>query len=300
MTDNQSLVSIIIPCYNQAAFLPEALESVLQQTYNAWEAIIINDGSPDNTMEIARRYEARDSRIRTIDIANGGVSAARNVGLRSARGKYVLPLDADDKIAPNYIEKAIGIFTGSDDVDVVYARWQLFGLTDNTPNLRWLGYRQLLIHNSIFYAAMFRREDALRIGGYDEDMSVGYEDWEFFIRLLDENSVVVQIPEVLFYYRIKKLSRNVIANENEAAINKYIFRKHIDKYFHHYGDPINLCREYCNYEGRIEFENVKSHMKHSDSRSEAWQIVNDYRKKKPGNARVAAMAFKFFWYKVLR
>src|SRR4051812_308036 len=108
-------VSIIMPCYKQAAYLPDALDSVLAQTFANWECIVISDGSPDNVAEIAGEYTQKKDRIRFYATENGGVSVARNFGIARAKGKYILPLDADDKISPNYVEvclKTIKSFAG--------------------------------------------------------------------------------------------------------------------------------------------------------------------------------------------
>ena len=93
-------VSVIIPCYKQAVFLPDALESLLKQTYRNWEAIVVNDGSPDNTEEVVRQYMQQDNRISYLPQQNQGVSAARNNGIKQAKGEFILPLDADDWIKP--------------------------------------------------------------------------------------------------------------------------------------------------------------------------------------------------------
>lgn len=297
---NTPVVSIIVPCYNQAAFLPEALNSVIEQTYADWEVIIINDGSTDNTAEVAGRYVVLDNRIRLVNQENMGVSAARNVGLREARGKYIVALDGDDIIAPQYIEKTLKMFSEENDTDVAYTQWGFFGVNDKAPELKYMGYRQLLVNNTVYCSAMYRREDALRIGGYDENMHTGFEDWEFFIRLLDEHSKVVQIPETLFFYRIKDVSRNTVANEREAEVDFYIYKKHLDVYRRLWGDPIGIYREYAKYSGEIEFERIKNEVKRSPDRAEAWAITNRYVK---GDAKLGskmAMLAKFVFYKLLK
>ena len=101
--NSSPLVSIIIPCYNQAKFLQETLQSVNHQTYSNWECIIINDGSPDNTEEIALEWCYKDVRFKYFKKENGGLSSARNFGILHARGDLILPLDADDKISKNYL-----------------------------------------------------------------------------------------------------------------------------------------------------------------------------------------------------
>lgn len=106
----EEMISIILPCYNQGIYLGEALESIIKQTYRNWEAIIVNDGSSDCTEEVALEYVAKDSRIHYFAQENKGVSAARNLGIEKALGKFVLPLDPDDMIAPTFIEKCMRMF----------------------------------------------------------------------------------------------------------------------------------------------------------------------------------------------
>ena len=95
----KSIVSIIVPCYNYAALFREALDSVLAQTYDDWECIIVNDGSTDDTEEIALQYCQKDERFIYFYKENGGHSSARNYGIKKSKGEYILPLDPDDKIA---------------------------------------------------------------------------------------------------------------------------------------------------------------------------------------------------------
>ena len=101
------LVSVVIPCYNQAHFLGEAIESVFKQTYKHFEIVVVDDGSTDNTSEVARRY----SGIRCIEQVNQGLSAARNTGIRESKGEYLVFLDADDRLYPIALE-AHGLFCG--------------------------------------------------------------------------------------------------------------------------------------------------------------------------------------------
>lgn len=117
-----TLVSIIVPCYNQAIYLSETLDSVLNQIYNNWECIIVNDGSTDNTKDVALSYCNRDSRFLYIEQENAGLSAARNAGVIRSRGEFILPLDSDDKIAPAYIYKAVECFEKDDSLKIVYCR----------------------------------------------------------------------------------------------------------------------------------------------------------------------------------
>lgn len=104
-----SKVSIIVPCYNQAQYLDEALQSIVDQTYTDWECIIVNDGSPDRTEEVARSWEAKDPRFVYVYQENGGVSSARNLGIQMAKAEFLLTLDADDKYEATFLEKAMTV-----------------------------------------------------------------------------------------------------------------------------------------------------------------------------------------------
>ncbi len=102
-------VSVIIPCYNQAKFLPKAIASLQAQTLEEWECIVVDDGSTDNTAEVASNIALNDTRIRLIQKINGGSASARDLGLEHAQGEYIQFLDADDKIAPEKFERQVSI-----------------------------------------------------------------------------------------------------------------------------------------------------------------------------------------------
>ena len=228
---NEPLVSIVIPCYKQAQYLPENLESVLAQTYRNWEAIVVNDGSPDDTEAVAKDYVGKDSRISYIYKDNGGPSSTRNVGISHARGEFILPLDADDVIDARYVELAVEAFRKNPRLKVVYCQALFFGVKQGPwEGLCYRGYKSLLLYNSIFCSALYRKADWESIGGYDEKMRDGYEDWEFFIRLLKGGGEVYQIPLPLFRYRIKEVSMNTHALERQEDNLLYIYSKHRDAY----------------------------------------------------------------------
>lgn len=226
-TEHSVVISVVIPCYNQAAYLPEALDSLLSQTYPYWEAIVVNDGYPDETEGVARDYARRDDRISYVYKENGGAGSARNYGIALAKGEYILPLDADDVICPEYMELAMKIFEKQPQTRLVYCQGCFFGEKEGLWELAYQGYRKLLICNSIFVSAFFRKTDWEKTGGYDEMMRNGYEDWEYLIRLLDEDSIVCQIPLPLFCYRIKKHSLNTLAVQSRIYKDTefYIYTK---------------------------------------------------------------------------
>jgi glycosyltransferase involved in cell wall biosynthesis len=252
--NNKPLVSVIIPCYKQAVYLPDALDSLLAQTYVEWEGIIVNDGSPDNTEEVATAYLQKDKRFVYLSKSNGGISSARNVGIAQAKGEFILPLDADDRIGQTYIEKAIDVFLTAPATKLVYCKAALFGIKECAWEVSYAGYRNLLQGNSIFCSSLFRKADFLKMGGYDETMLYGYEDWEFYIRLLDDESIVRQLPEVLFYYRVKEISRNtsILLEQRTEDMENDIYARNIKIYASHFGSAISVVREleYCRKELR--------------------------------------------------
>lgn len=237
----KALVSVIVPCYNQAIYLSDALESLLQQTYQNWEAIVVNDGSSDNTEGIALEYAKKYPKIKYVAKENGGLSSARNKGIECAKGEYILPLDADDMLKPEYMEKAMDAFEKSPQLKLVYCQGLFFGAkTGLWENLHYSGYKNQLLWNSIFCSAFYKKSDWEKVGGYDENMRKGHEDWEFFIRLLNGEGLVCQIQAPLFCYRIKDVSMITMATKKEimAETALYIYSKNRAIYASYFGDNI--------------------------------------------------------------
>jgi glycosyltransferase involved in cell wall biosynthesis len=241
------LVSVIIPCYNQGLYVLDAIHSVQDQTYKNWEIIIVNDGSTDsNTQNILKSLEI--NHVKVIHTANQGLPAARNLGIVNAIGNYILPLDADDKIAPSYIEKAINKFQLNNALKLVYCRGRYFGdRKDAIPfNSSPFLLRDLLLYNFIFCSAVFKKKDFESAGGYSLNMNGGWEDWDLWIRLLEKGGEVYQIPEELFYYRIKEVSMIEDLKENsrlQDELRLRIFLNNIDVYVREFGSIIDILRE---------------------------------------------------------
>ena len=231
-------ISVIVPCYNQAQFLPEALNSIVKQTYDRWECIIVNDGSPDNTEEVALQWCEADNRIIYFKKENGGLSSARNAGIKVAKGKYILPLDADDYIGSEYLELAMNAFGNDDSLDLVYCKAQKFGFVNCIWDLPAYSYKGLLLDNIIFCSSIYKRSITAGIS-YDESLKHGLEDWDFWLQILNPASKVYQIPSIQFCYRIKELSMLVSMNEEyKEAIRWKIFLKHMDQFKSFYSSPI--------------------------------------------------------------
>lgn len=242
------LISIIVPCYKQAQYLSECLQSVLDQTYQNWECIIVNDGSPDDTENIAKAWCIKDKRIKYLYKDNSGVSAARNAGITIAKGQWILPLDADDKIAPQYLELAVQVIEKDDNIGIIYCEAEFFGDKTGKWELGSFSFESLLKENMIFCTAFFKKEDWAKIGGYDCNMIHGFEDWEFWINLMiNIRKDVLKLNYNGFYYRkTKTTSRDDLINSNihlKRQMEIMIYNKHLDTYLAYYGTMQDILRK---------------------------------------------------------
>ncbi|MDD2493906.1 MAG: glycosyltransferase family A protein [Tissierellia bacterium] len=241
------LISVIVPCYNQAHYLDDCLQSVLDQSYINWECIIVNDGSPDNTEEVALKWQSIDSRFVYSKKENGGLCSARNHGISKATGKYILPLDSDDKIEKDYISKGIEIIDNNANVGVVYCKARFFGAVNKDWVTPEFDKKHLLCENLIFCSGIYRKQDWETIKGYDENMSYGWEDWEFWINLLlNQNKEVIKLNYLGFYYRQKDISMVTSLNQSDSKqleMYNYIYNKHKAFYDTYFGHPITTFGE---------------------------------------------------------
>lgn len=225
----QNLVSVVIPCFNHSAYLLEAVNSVLNSTHPLLEIIIIDDGSTDNSGEVALELMSRHRNVFYIYQENQGPASARNRGIQEARGEYVLPLDADDKISSQYIEKALEVLKNNPGIAVVFCKAEYFGLKSGLWKLKEFSLKKLAIDNMIFSCAMFRKEDWKNAGGYSCELIGGWEDWEFWISMLKNGGHVHRLEFIGFYYRIHHYSRQrSTTREIERHTINFINRKHHD------------------------------------------------------------------------
>jgi len=238
------LVSIIVPCYNAEKFIAETLDSVLNQTYENWECVIVDDGSTDRSSEIMRQYQNKDSRFKCIFGENKGVATARNTAIAASSGCYILPLDADDLIAPKYIEDAVKVLDERPDVKLVYCNAEKFGRKKEKWKLPDYDFNLLLSENMIFCSALYRRADFDQTSGYNPNMNMGYEDWDFWLCLLQENDVVVKLEPTYFFYRTHKKSRNRTVAKNLENMYKQLYLNHKNLYVDYIDNPIFVLKEY--------------------------------------------------------
>ena len=243
------LVSVIVPCYNQAHYLSEALQSVLEQTYSNWECIIVNDGSPDNTEHIVKQWLEKDARFKYVYQENGGLPSARNFGIKSSEGDFILPLDADDILHPDYLKKLVPILQFDKSLGIVSCHTKFFSnkTTNIVGELKSIGttYKDLLFENKLTASSLYRKECWEAVGGYDESMKAGFEDWEFWLATTKTGRKYKIIEEFLFYYRKAKKSMLVDTINSHAEANmEYIFRKHKELYNKHFDNTAEVLFYY--------------------------------------------------------
>ncbi len=237
----QALVSVIIPCYRQAQYLAEAIESVLVQTYPHLEIVVVDDGSPDNTAEIAGRYPG----VRCVRQPNRGVSEARNLGIRSSTGSFLVFLDADDRLLPRALEIGLDCFDRHPEVAFVSGRFR-FIAADGATLYERQGhgveadhYAEMLRRNYIaaLSATMCRRSVFESIAAFDPRFSIA-ADYDFYLRVLREFPAKCHDGEVAEYRRHGLgISANSAEMLREALAALRAQRPHLG------GDP-HLIRAY--------------------------------------------------------
>lgn len=230
MEQHLPLISVIIPCYNDGAYLPETIGHLKKQTFQDFEIIIVNDGSTDAvTLRILNELSSQN--ILVLHKANGRMSSARNYGVKHARGQLIAALDADDYFHPTFFEKAIAALNSEVSIAVVTSYIQLFGEVKKTSKPRGGNEYNFLFSNQCPACAMVRKSSWIEIGGYDEAMVNGYEDWEFYIRITQKGGTIHVIPEILFFYRqTKKSTHKNFTLPNRAQLIDYIVDKHKEWY----------------------------------------------------------------------
>ena len=239
------IVTVIVPAYNYANFIGECLDSVLSQTFKSWECIVIDNGSTDNTQDIVKSYSNKDGRIKYHYTNQKGVSLARNLAVSLSHGTYLLPLDADDKIDPTYLEKAVNIMNQNPEISLVYCNAILFGSVNKKWILPDFNYKAMLIENSIFCTALIKKNEFLAVHGYNVNMVEGFEDWDFWIKYLANNKKVYKLNDILFYYRIKQHSRNsVLDTEKQLRLRTQIYHNHKDIYHQFFSIPELIYQNY--------------------------------------------------------
>lgn len=223
-------ISVIIPTYNCGSYLAEAIDSVLAQSITDWECIIVDDGSTDDSGDIAKKYCSLYPKIKYIYQENQGLSSARNTGIRNSTGKYIMPLDGDDFIEKTYLEEAVNYLETHSDTKLVYCYAQTFGAENGIIKFPDFDYNSFLWDNHIFCYAIYRREDYDKTSGYNPNMKYGLEDWDFYLSLLKPEDKIYCIKEPLYHYRKKPVSMSVTLNDYRKSMLVQIYKNHPEIY----------------------------------------------------------------------
>lgn len=213
-------ISVVIPTYNQAQYLAECIESVLNQTRKADEIIVVNDGSQDDTRYIAKQYP-----VKYIEQVNKGLSSARNTGIMNMTSDWFHPLDSDDVMLPNCLERIEQAINENPDADVISPSFRCFGVNQGDvilmPNPTLEDFKT---GNRVGYFSAIKKEALLEIGGYSPRMVWGYEDYHLWFNLLRAGKKIVTIPDVLLQYRTKKESMITTAQQHHSELMAQIYK----------------------------------------------------------------------------
>ncbi|MCO5269627.1 MAG: glycosyltransferase family 2 protein [Brumimicrobium sp.] len=223
------VVSIIIPCYNHGKYIEETLESIerSKDKYSV-EIIIVNDGSTDE-FTIQKLKEIEEKGYFVLNQENQGLGKTRNNGIKLAKGKYVLPLDSDNKVCSPYLNEAVDMLEKNEQIDIIYGNAQYIGEKKGIWKNQKLDRKRLLFANQIDACAIFRKSVWEEVGGYAEDMPyMGCEDWNFWLRALNKNKSFYYLENVCFEYRV--LSESMIHSISDDFNSKIFSYNTMDLY----------------------------------------------------------------------
>ena len=226
------LISVVIPAYNAEQFLDETLESVLSQTYENWECIIVNDGSTDSTESVAKKWCEKDSRFRLTDKENGGLSSARNWGIKESKAEYIAFLDADDILTPDSLEVRINVLI-EQNVDLVATKIQHF--TDKLPKVSKNnarqdvlyyakeGLTQLMAFNKVTPSTVLCKKSVMEeVGGFTWHKKA--EDLHCWLKVLFAGYKIYRIDETLLLYRLVENSMSSTDRNCSKEVFEIIYR----------------------------------------------------------------------------
>lgn len=257
MNKKDPLISIVIPCYNDPYHIKESVDSAIAQTYWNKEIIVVDDGSNLETKEVLANIKFNIDLLITQE--NKGLSTARNAGIKQSKGQFILVLDSDDFFEPEFCAKAATVLQTSENIKIATCYARRFNEEGIIDIFKPVGgtIEKFLLFNAAIGNALFRKKDWEIITGYDEEMVQGYEDWEFYIRLLAGGGEAYVIKESLFNYRQKKKSMRIDANKIKYEIQRYIYFKHSSLYKDHYNIFIDDLLKRIEEEEREKIKNTK-------------------------------------------
>jgi glycosyltransferase involved in cell wall biosynthesis len=219
MTDAPK-VSVVVTCYNLGRYLDEAVDSILAQTFQDFEILIIDDGSTEpETVALLSSFQRPKTRV--VHIENRGLSGARNEGIRRTSGPYVCAVDADDVLERTYFEKAVDVLDRDASVALVSPWIRTFGDEQWEWKPERADFPSLLDCNNVAQASVVRRDAIVTAGLFDETMREGCEDWDMWIRMVGRGFRAVVLREILFFYRRRRGSMSRVMMEGPTFLRLY-------------------------------------------------------------------------------
>ena len=244
------LVSVIVPLYNAAPFVGDALESIIASTYRPIEVLVMDDGSTDDSLRTAQAFAANHPEVRVLTQPNQGASAARNNAIRASHGEYILPVDADNRIHPLYIEEAQRVLAQRPEVRVVGCRAEFFGDRSGEWVTPPFSHALLARKNMIDTCAMYRRADWDKTKGYNEHC-VAREDWDLWLSLFEQGGEFVRLPDIRLYYRVRRGSKRVSDRALKRQLIDEINRRHPAYMERYLGGPLHYHRSWSRFLNRF-------------------------------------------------
>lgn len=242
------LVSVIVPLYNMESFIEETLQSISASTYSNYEIVVMDDGSTDASFSIAQHFAEANPHvpIQVLTQPNQGASEARNNAIRQAKGMYILPIDADDLVSPDYISQAVEVLEQRADVLVVGCEVEMFGQTNKRIVYPPFSLQLLARKNMIAAPSMYRRVDWQRAGGYCKEIK-GREDWDFWLSVFAQGGHFVRLPFVGIYYRVHSGSKRLRTQRYKHELVDKLNRRHIDYMKRYLGGPLHYHRSWSRF-----------------------------------------------------
>lgn len=195
------MISVIIPLFNHGQYVASTISSVLDQSKKPHEIIVVNDGSTDDSLEVAKSFENQG--VKVISQTNRGLPSARNTGIMNATGDYCLFLDSDDMLLENAIERIAQVAQDT-NADIISPSFKCFGMVqDEIILMSNPTIEDFKIGNRVGYCSAVKRDLLLEVGGYSSRMWCGYEDLALWFDLLSRGKKLITIPEVLWLYRTR-------------------------------------------------------------------------------------------------
>jgi glycosyltransferase involved in cell wall biosynthesis len=228
--DRRPAVSVIVPCYNGERFLDSLMASLACQTFQDFEIVIVDDGSDDEAT--TRKLASLTDRARVIRQDNRGPAAARNTAILAARADIVAMVDCDDTVDPRFLAETVPLLAAApSEIDMVVAHARLAGAAIGVSRCYFNRF-DLLFTNTLSVALVLHKRCWLAVGGYDESMREGYEDWDFSLRLAEAGFRAIEVPKPLYNYYIRPVSRSSSVNGNRlhAMLWRTIRHKHAQSY----------------------------------------------------------------------